>query len=306
MIIDTHVHLIIPGFVRSKFILGNARMASNIYNRVHGTKITASEYINLLKARVDPDCSKLIETMDKAGIDKSVIFGVDWAYAVTGEPRVHNREQNRIHAEMARKYEGRFIPLAALDPRRPDAVDQAKEAIEEFGMKGFKLHPSAGFYPNDPVCFPLYEKCADWGVPIVFHSGGIEFNWEYGQPIYIASAAEHFPEVKMIMAHAGLESWEQARLAATVLANVYVDLSIRQLDYRVNPQAFYRWLRDFIDWATPWKVLFASDTPMPTFWCPEDEWVKAIKEPDTDIPFTHEEIDIVMGKAAQLVFNVEG
>lgn len=306
MIIDTHVHLIIPGFVKSKFILGNARMASNIYNRVHGTKITASEYINLLKARVDPDCSKLIETMDKAGIDKSVIFGVDWAYAVTGEPRVHNREQNRIHAEMARKYEGRFIPLAALDPRRPDAVDQAKEAIEEFGMKGFKLHPSAGFYPNDPVCFPLYEKCADWGVPIVFHSGGIEFNWEYGQPIYIASAAEHFPEVKMIMAHAGLESWEQARLAATVLANVYVDLSIRQLDYRVNPQAFYRWLRDFIDWATPWKVLFASDTPMPTFWCPEDEWVKAIKEPDTDIPFTHEEIDIVMGKAAQLVFNVEG
>jgi predicted TIM-barrel fold metal-dependent hydrolase len=305
MIIDTHVHLIIPGFVKSKFILGNARMASNIYNRVQGTKITSSEYINLLKARVDPDCSKLIETMDRAGIDKSVIFGVDWAYAVTGEPRVNNREQNRIHAEMAKKYEGRFIPLAALDPRRPDAMDQAKESIEELGMKGFKLHPSAGFYPNDPVCFPLYEKCADWGVPIMFHSGGIEFNWEYGQPIYIASAAEHFPEVKMIMAHAGLESWEQARLAATALANVYVDISIRQLDYRVNPKGFYRWLRDFIDWATPWKVLFASDTPMPTFWCPEDEWVKVIKEPDTDIPFTQEEIDIVMGKAAQLVFNVE-
>jgi predicted TIM-barrel fold metal-dependent hydrolase len=170
-------------------------------------------------------------------------------------------------------------------------------------MKGFKLHPSAGFYPNDPVCFPLYEKCADWGVPIMFHSGGIEFNWEFGQPIYIATAAEHFPEVKMIMAHAGLESWDQARLAATALANVYVDLSIRQLDYRVNPQGFYRWLRDFIDWTTPWKVLFASDTPMPTFWCPEEEWVKAIKEPDTDIPFTQEERDIVMGKAAQLVFN---
>jgi len=305
MIIDTHVHLIMPGFVKSKFILGNARMASNIYNRVHGTKITPSEYINLLKARVDPDCSKLIEIMDKAGIDKSVIFGVDWAYAVTGEPRVNNREQNRIHAEMAKKHEGRFIPLAALDPRRPDAMDQAKEAIQEFGMKGFKLHPSAGFFPNDPVCFPLYEKCADWGVPIVFHSGGIEFNWNYGQPIYIASAAEHFPEVKMVMAHAGLESCDQARLAATALANVYVDISIRQLDYRVNREGFYRWLRDFVDWATPWKVLFASDSPMPTFWCPEDEWVKAIREPDTDISFTKEEIEIIMGKAAQAVFNIE-
>jgi uncharacterized protein len=305
MIVDTHVHLIIPGFVKSKFILGNAKMASNIYNRVNKTNITPNEYIGLLKGKADPDCSKLIETMDKAGIDKSVIFGVDWAYAVTGEPRVSNRDQNRIHAEMAKKWEKRFIPLAALDPRRPDVLDQAKEAIEEWGMKGLKLHPSAGFYPNNPVCFPLYEKCADWGVPIVFHSGGIEFNWEYGLPIYIASAAEHFPEVKMVMSHAGLESYEQAKLAATALRNVYLDLSIRQLDYRINPQKFYQWLRDLIDWTGPSKVMFASDSPMPTFWCPTDEWVKAINQPDTDISFSREELDIIMGKAAQAVFNIE-
>jgi len=305
MIVDTHVHLVMPGFVKGKFLMGNARMASNIYNRVHKTNITPSQYIDLMKERVDPDCSKLIQTMDAAGIDKSVIFGVDWAYAVTGEPRVTNREQNRTHADMAKKWEGRLIPLAALDPRRPDIIEQATEAIEKWGMRGFKLHPSAGFYPNDPVCFPLYEKCADWGVPIVFHSGGIEFNWEYGQPIYIASAAEHFPEVKMIMSHAGLESWDQARLAATVLANVYVDISIRQLDYRVNRQKFYSWLRDFIDWATPWKVLFASDAPMPTFWVPQNEWVSAIKDPDTDVPFSREELDIIMGKAAQAVFSIE-
>ncbi|MBW1715002.1 MAG: amidohydrolase [Deltaproteobacteria bacterium] len=305
MIVDTHVHLVMPGFVKGKFLMGNARMASNIYNRVHKTNITPSQYVDLMKERVDPDCSKLIETMDAAGIDKSVIFGVDWAYAVTGEPRVTNREQNRIHADMAKKWEGRLISLAALDPRRPDIIEQATEAIEEWGMRGFKLHPSAGFYPNDPVCFPLYEKCADWGVPIVFHSGGIEFNWEYGQPIYIASAAEHFPEVKMVMSHAGLESCDQARLAATVLANVYVDISIRQLDYRVNRQKFYSWLREFIDWAGPWKMLFASDTPMPTFWVPQNEWVQAIKDPDTDVPFSREELDIIMGKAAQAVFGIE-
>ena len=305
MIIDTHVHLTMSGFVKSKFIVANARLGSSLYNRVHGTKITPTEYMNFLKDRVDPDGSNLIEIMDKAGIDKSVIFGVDWAYGLTGEPRVSNREQNRIHAEIAKKHEGRLIPLAALDPRRPDIIDQAKEAIEEFGMRGFKLHPSSGFFPTDSVCFPLYEKCADWGVPIVFHSGGVEFNWSYGQPLYIASAAEYFPEVKMVMAHAGLESWEQVRLAATSLANVYVDISLRQLDYRINPQGFYRWLRDFVDWSGPWKVMFASDAPLPTFLCPQDEWVSAISEPDTDIVFTKEEIEIIMGKAAQGVFNIE-
>ena len=305
MIIDTHVHLIIPGFVKSKFIIGNARMASHIYNRLNNTNITPSQYIDLLKKRVDPDCTKLIETMDKAGIDKSVIFGVDWAYAVTGEPRTNNREQNRIQADMAKKLDSRLIALAALDPRRPDILEQATEAIEEWGMKGFKLHPSAGFYPNDPVCFPLYEKCTDWGVPIVFHSGGLEFHWEFGQPMYIASAAERYPEVKMVMAHAGTESWQQALLAATALPNVYLDISVRQLDYRVNSERFYEWLRNLIDWAGSWKILFASDTPLPTFWVPQDEWVNAIKNPDTRIPFSREELDIIMGKAALAVFNIE-
>ena len=305
MIIDTHVHLVIPGFVKSKFIIGNARMAAQIYNRLNNTSITPSQYVDLLKERVDPDCTKLIETMDKAGIEKSVIFGVDWAYAVTGEPRTNNREQNRIHADMAQKWNSRFIALAALDPRRPDILEQATEAIEEWGMKGFKLHPSAGFYPNDPVCFPLYEKCADWGVPIVFHSGGLEFHWEFGQPMYIASAAERYPEVKMVMAHAGTESWQQALLAATALPNVYLDISVRQLDYRVNSEKFYEWLRNLIDWAGPWKILFASDTPLPTFWVSQDEWVNAINNPDTRIPFSREELNIIMGKAALAVFNIE-
>ena len=303
MIIDTHVHLVMPGFVKSKFAIGNARMASNIYNRIHNASITPGEYINMLKDRVDPDGNKLIETMDKAGIDKSVIFGVDWAYSVTGEPRVNNREQNRIHAELAKKWSDRLIPLAALDPRRPDVLEQAKQAIEEWGMKGFKLHPSAGFYPNDPVCFPLYEKCADWKVPIVFHSGGLEFHWEFGQPMYIASAAEAFPEVKMVMAHAGTESWQPAMLAAAALGNVYLDLSLRQWDYRVNKEEFYKWLRNLIDWAGPWKILFATDAPLPTFFLSVLDWVNAIKNPDTKISFTQDELEIILGKAAQAVFT---
>jgi predicted TIM-barrel fold metal-dependent hydrolase len=277
-------------------------MASSLYNRVHGTSITPDDYIEMVKERVDPTGEKLIAEMDDAGVDKSVIFGVDWAYGVTGEPKVRNREQNRYLADYAKEYPGRFIPLAALDPRRPDVIQQATEAIEEWGMKGFKLMPSAGFMPNDPLCFPFYEKCAEWNVPIMFHSGGLEFNWQYSSPNLIASAAEEFPQVKMIMAHAGLESWEQCRLACAALPNVYMDLSIRQFDYQINKEKFYGWLRDMIDWTGPWKILFATDAPLPTFYLPTRDWVQAINEPDTDIEFTREERDIILGKAAEAVF----
>jgi hypothetical protein len=303
MIIDAHVHLTRPGYVKKKFLCGNSRMASSLYNRVHKTSITPDDYIEMVKHRIDPTGEKLIAEMDDAGVDKSVIFGVDWAYGVTGEPRVSNREQNKYLADYARKFEGRFIPLAALDPRRPDIIEQATEAIEEWGMKGFKLMPSAGFKPNDPLCFPFYEKCNDWGVPIMFHSGGLEFNWEYSSPNLIASAAEEFPEVKMIMAHAGLESWEQCRLACAAMPNVFMDISIRQFDYQINRQSFYQWLRDMIDWTGPWKILFATDAPLPTFYLPTKDWVDAIDNPKTDIEFTREERDIILGKAAEAVFQ---
>jgi len=126
-------------------------MASSLYNRVHKTNITPDDYIAMVRDRSDPTGEKLIAAMDEAGIDKSVIFGVDWAYGVTGEPKVNNREQNKYLADYAKEFEGRFIPLAALDPRRPDVIEQATEAIEEWGMKGFKLMPSAGFKPNDSL-----------------------------------------------------------------------------------------------------------------------------------------------------------
>ena len=278
-------------------------MASSLYNRVHKTNITPDDYIAMVRDRSDPSGEKLIAAMDEAGIDKSVIFGVDWAYGVTGEPKVNNREQNKYLADYAKEYEGRFIPLAALDPRRPDVIEQATEAIEEWGMKGFKLMPSAGFKPNDSLCFPFYGKCADWGVPIMFYSAGLEFNWEYSSPKLIASAAEEFPEVKMIMAHAGLESWEDCRLACAALPNVYMDISIRQFDYQINREKFYDWLRDMIDWTGPWKILFATDAPLPTFYLPTKDWVDAINEPKTDIEFTREERDIILGKAAEAVFR---
>lgn len=303
MIIDTHVHLTRPGFVRSRFLGNNSRMAASLYNRVHKTSIKPEDYIAMVRERVDPDGTKQLKFMDEVGVDKAVIFQVDWAYGVTGEPRMSNRDQNKLLADYSKQHPGRFIPLCAIDPRRPDVLEQATEAIEDWGMKGFKLMPSAGFKPSDRLCYPLYEKCADWGVPIVFHSGGLEFNWELSSPNFIATAAEDFPDVKMVMAHAGLESWEQCRLACAALPNCYMDLSIRQFDYQINPRKFYDWLRDMIDWCGAEKILFASDAPLPTFYLPTKDWIEVFRNPQTDIKFTKEEMDLILGKAAQAVFD---
>ena len=305
MIIDAHVHLVGSGWVRGKFLQSSSRAFASRYNRVHGTNLTPSEYLDQVSRKyIDPNADELVLTMDKAGIDVAVIFSADWA-PLTGEARITNKEVNHHFAEVAKRHPGRFWPLCALDPRRGDVLEQAKVAIEEWGMKGFKLMPSAGFYPNDPVCFPLYEKCAEWGVPVMTHSGGWEIHWEYAQPMYIASAAEAYPNVNFIMAHAGLESWQQALLAASIMPNVFLDISITgQWEYWLHSEEFYRWLRNLVDQAGPEKILFASDWPGPNSWTPLAKWVAAIREPKTKIKFSAKEREIILSRAAQKAFGI--
>ncbi len=44
-------------------------------------------------------------------------------------------------------------------------------AAMHLSQRGLKLHPTAGFYPDDPMCFPLYEKAQELGVTVLFHCG---------------------------------------------------------------------------------------------------------------------------------------
>jgi hypothetical protein len=321
MIIDTQVHLCGRGWVTRGYLAGRggargsgaatgggggaetAIMAT--YNKHHGTNYTQQEfhekvmrpYVDILDASGD----NTTKWMDEAGLDKCVIYGVDWAYGMTGEPRVTNKEQNKIHADAAKKHPDRLIALCALDPRRPDAVGQFVEAVEEWGMKGLKLHPGAGFRVDDPACFPIVDLCSEYGLPIYIHTG----MQPTSDPTNVAKLAALYPQVKMIMGHAGAQQWpERAMGAAMGHSNVYMGVELHQRDYVYDPQAFYRWLRRMMDFCTPWKILFSSDSPDGDAMLPEKEWVEVFKNPKTDVKFTKEEMDIVLGKAAQKVFDI--
>jgi len=133
MIVDAHMHLSGSGYVRGKYLRFVWTMYITEYNRVHHTNKTATDFRDMLLSMdppvVDPEGDHVVEMMDKAGVDKGVIFPVDWE-PVTGAPKVPLRDQNKAHADAAKKHEGRFIPICALDPRRGNALDLAKEAIE--------------------------------------------------------------------------------------------------------------------------------------------------------------------------------
>src|SRR5262245_55087410 len=99
----------------------------------------------------------------------AVAFTVDSITRTGREPRVANEEI----AEQAARYPDTLIPFASVDPGRgASGVQMARRLISEYGVRGFKFHPSdQGFYANDPAAYPLYEVIADAGLPALFHSG---------------------------------------------------------------------------------------------------------------------------------------
>lgn len=311
MIIDPQVRLCGRGWVARSYLQQKGAGGSPdtglqaTYNKRCGTNYNSKEfhekvmrpYVDILDATGD----NLVKWLDEAGVDKCIVYGVDWAYAVTGEPRVTNREQNKIHADAAKRHPDRIIAFAALDPRRPDVIAQFTEAVEDWGVKGLKLHPGAGFRVDDPVCFPIVDKCAEYGLPIYIHTGMQPTSC----PTNVAKLAALYPQVTMIMSHAGMPWTERAIGAVMGHTNVYTGVELHQRDYVWDPQGFYKWLRHLIDACTPWKVLFSSDAPDGDTMLPEKEWVDVFRNPKTDIKFTKEEMDIVLGKAAQKVFDIK-
>ena len=152
---------------------------------------------------LDPDGSRMIEHMDEVGIDKAVILPIDWGPEFTSRCPLQDIVAHAVAC--ARRYPGRLIPFAGIDPRRPGAAELLDQWLAAGELKGLKLYPNCGFYPDDDCAMPIYEVCAARGVPILFHTGHPLplLKRDYSEPARFKRVVETFPQLKVIFGHAG-------------------------------------------------------------------------------------------------------
>ncbi len=302
MIIDGHVHLVGEGWVHDDFMKNLARLVAT------GLEKDTEEYpdpLNLVDgikdALFDTTGEKLVREMDASGIDQACVFVVDYGLW-TGEPAVPIEEQNRLIGEAVKRFPDRLIGFFSVDPRRPNALELFQRGVEDWGLRGLKLHPSSGWYPYDEVAFPLYEQCAAYKFPLIIHTGGqpAPMRSRFGRPVYVDDVAAQFPTLPIIMAHCGFGWWEEALMVCNIKANCHVDISGWQQAYARNPEYFYGVFRQILDTLGPWRVIFGTDGPYLNGICPPGDWVEAIRNPqlpEGDVSFTKEELDRVMGQS---------
>lgn len=220
----------------------------------------------------------MVEEYEETSVDKAVLLGWD-AETNTGLPAI----PNEFIAEAVDEYPDFFIGFAGIDPPKGKrAVQDLERAVEDLGLSGVKLHPSAqGFYLNDPAYDPLWERAAELDVPILTHTGTTGFGaggpggdgiqLKYTKPIpYVDDVAAKHPDLTIIMAHPSFP-WENEGLAvAQHKPNVYIDLSGWNPKY--IPDSVIRYANSLI----PEKFLFGTDYPM----LGPDEWLEAFDDLD--------------------------
>src|SRR5207249_11583952 len=91
-----------------------------------------------------------------------------------------------------------------------------------------------GLPADDRHCYPFYAKCVELGVPLSIHTSA---NWtttavnDLGHPRHLDLVARDFPELKIVMSHAGYPWVLEAVLLAWKYPNVYLELAAHRPKY---------------------------------------------------------------------------
>jgi predicted TIM-barrel fold metal-dependent hydrolase len=228
----------------------------------------------------------------------AVVFTVDTVSQSGVDPEPSNEEIARLAAENSDV----LIPFASIDPARGKAgVEQAERLINEFGVRGFKFHPSAqGFYPNDRSAFPLYEVIAAHGLVALFHTGqtgvgagqpgGGGVRLKYANPMLIDDVAADFPNMDIILAHPSFPWQDEALAVATHKPRVYIDLS------GWSPKYFPPQLVQYANTLLRHKMLFGSDFPVIT----PDRWLSDFNK----LPIKPEVVPLILKDNAARLFGL--
>lgn len=279
VVVDAHVHV----YLKKHFPENMTEGVADQYAVALSLKREDIIKGPLMQDMFDGNPDKLIKEMNEAGIDKSVVFGVDFGKdSIPGLRLASDADDwNKYVLDALRKYPDRLVGLIAVDPRRKNATEIIDRGLKEWGMKGIKIYPPTGFYPSDEVCTPLYKKAIDYGVPVLSHTGPVAgpFYMKYTHPVYIDEVAAKFPELKIIMAHAGWGVWLDAVISVLVTRpRVYTDISAWGQTFHHYDQAYLvHSLRRLVNVA-PARVLFGSDWGLAKTALSQKDWVKWLKE----------------------------
>lgn len=247
-------------------------------------------------AFTDGTVGGLLNSMQRAGIDKSVVLPVATNPAKVGS----------INDISVQNGEEKLLYFGCI---HPDADEPTKELerIARLGLKGIKLHPVyQGADIDDEKYLRILYKAGELGLVVITHAGDdIGFpGVKRCTPKMLQNALQQVGPVKLIAAHmGGWKNWDEVRefLADT---NVLIDTAF-SLGYITELEKGYYSLQELrlmsdeefcktVRLFGSHRVFFGSDSP----WSDQERSIKDI----LSLPLSEsEKADILGGNAQRLL-----
>jgi predicted TIM-barrel fold metal-dependent hydrolase len=227
----------------------------NIWNDAHVKPSFAAQLGRVRSGQFGykADADTLYQAM--ASVDRAIIFALRYGDSIGIE------SDDETTAAAVRKYPGKFVGFAYVDPRRADALSLLRHAVEDLGLRGVKYGPIYNGVPlEDPRMVPIYNYCMANDLPLTMHMGTTytrDSPIDLGRPIHVEPIARKYPRLKLIMAHMGHPWCEEAIVVIRKQPNVYGEISA--LFYR--PWQFYNMLVAVQEYKVTDKIFFGTDFP---------------------------------------------
>lgn len=135
-----------------------------------------------------------VEEVREVGITAAVVVGRD-----TPSLRITNETISELTAPYPE-----LIGVGSVDPQRPDALAGIERAIKELKLAGINIEPGFGSPPakaDDRSNYPVYDTCAQLGIPLFLMSGPTSPSLEYTNPVAVGNVARDFPTLPIVCYH---------------------------------------------------------------------------------------------------------
>jgi len=308
MIIDFHCHFFRKNHFPDYFWNGQAEFFHGYFQGQGKTKDIDQINREFIPVFWEAHDRNAIHQMDEAGIDKAVILHVDFTYGREDDLQPVEVQHRQIH-DLISQYPDRYIYFMGIDPRWPSAWKPLVDKKEEYNIRGVKLNPVAGFYPDNKEFFGFYERIAELSLPVMMHQGPLfePFESESSHPYRLEAVLKAFPQISFIAAHMAFAWWRELLEVAGKYENIMCDISGWQLVVASNPAKFVHILRKVIDGFGKHRVLFGTDSATFDRFISKKEWVDFIKglsdESFGQDRITQEEIQALLGDNAARLFG---
>jgi len=245
MIIDFHTHVFPPQIKknRSKYIESDPCFAI-LYSDKNAKIATADE---------------LIASMDRAGIDTSVIVNIGWT---THELCV---ETNDYILESIARYPRRLIGFCAVQPHSYEAAITEIERCAEEGIRGIgEMRPDIQLFDlrDEEVIEPVIEVIRKRKLILLIHATEPVGHNYAGKGAITPETLYPFitsrPDLTIVCAHwgGGLPFYALMPEVKQAMGNVFFDTAASPLLY--SPQIY----KEVIQLVGAEKILFGSDYPL--------------------------------------------